>query len=360
MVGARGADENKALATRASRSHVAAVSLNPQLMSEGSGRAVFLSYAREDTATACRIADTLRASGIEIWLDQSELQSGETWDATIRQRIKGCALFMAVISANTQARREGYFRREWHLAVERTLDMAHGTPFLVPVVIDDTAEAKALVPEQFMRVQWTRLPQGVPDARFVEQIKRLLALPASVPPIPLVSPAPATPSRRPGLPWWGWTALALAVATGILALWPARRSSAASPSDRSIAVLPFTSLSDDRETAHFADGIHEDILTNLTLVRGLRVISRTSAMQYRDTRPSMRQISEALNVAYIVEGSVRGRGSKLRVTVQLIDARTDEHVWAKSFDPDVSDIFATQTELATTIATQLKANIAAP
>jgi TolB-like protein len=334
--------------------------------------AVFLSYAREDTAAARRIADALGAFGIEVWLDQSELRGGETWDATIRQRIKDCALFIAVVSANTQRRREGYFRREWNLAVERTLDMAHGTPFIVPVVVDDTPEASAIVPEQFMRVQWSRLPQGVPDEKFVGQLKRLLAPPGqpareptrprtASPSDPLTAPAPAP--AKPRMPVWLRAALAVVVIGGGLAIAlgpkPSTRGASKAP-DKSLAVLPFTNMSDEKENAYFADGIHEDILTNLAVTRELHVVSRTSVMQYRDTKLSMRQIGETLNVAYVLQGSVRGRGSKVRVTVQLIDARTDEHAWAKTFDPDLSDIFATQTELAKEIAAQLKATIAVP
>jgi hypothetical protein len=137
-------------------------------------RAVFLSYAREDTAAAQRIADALRAFGVEVWLDQSELRGGEAWDASIRQQIRGCALFLAIVSANTQSRREGYFRREWNLAVERIHDMAHDAPFMLPIAVDETSEAEASVPEAFRRVQWTRLAHGVPSTQFVEQVRRLL------------------------------------------------------------------------------------------------------------------------------------------------------------------------------------------
>ena len=129
---------------------------------------------------------------------------------------------------------------------------------------------------------------------------------------------------------------------------------------KSIAILPFVNMSDDKENAYFADGIHEEILMNLAPIRTLRVVSRTSVMQYRDTKLSMRQIGEMLNVDYILEGSVRGRGSKVRVTMQLIDARTDEHAWAKSFDRDLSDIFATQTELSKEVAGELAATISPP
>jgi hypothetical protein len=137
-------------------------------------RGVFLSYAREDTEAARRIADALRGFGVEVWFDQSELRGGDAWDAKIKSQIRECALFVAIISGNTQARGEGYFRREWKLAIERTHDMAAGIPFLIPLAVDQTPESKALVPEEFMRVQWTRLAGGAPTAQFVERIKRLV------------------------------------------------------------------------------------------------------------------------------------------------------------------------------------------
>ena len=104
-------------------------------MSE-SAKAVFLSYAREDTDAAKRIAEALRGFGVEVWFDQSELRGGDQWDARIRGQIKTCALFIPIISATTQARDEAYFRLEWKLADDRSHLMAPGKAFIVPVVID--------------------------------------------------------------------------------------------------------------------------------------------------------------------------------------------------------------------------------
>jgi TolB-like protein/Flp pilus assembly protein TadD len=126
-------------------------------------------------------------------------------------------------------------------------------------------------------------------------------------------------------------------------------------SDKSIAVLPFANMSDEKDSAFFSDGIQEDVLTNLGSVRDLHVVSRTSVEQYRKTTKPIRQIGEELRVAYVLEGSVRRAGGKVRVTGQLIHAATDEHVWAKSYDRDITDIFAVQTELAHDIAGALSA-----
>ncbi len=139
--------------------------------------AVFLSYAHEDAAAARRIAEGLRALGIEVWFDQSELRGGDAWDQKIRKQIKECALFLPIVSQHTQARGEGYFRLEWKLAVERTHHMAEGMPFLTPVALDRSHEADALVPPEFLRVHWTRLAEGEPTPEFLAQIKRLLDAP---------------------------------------------------------------------------------------------------------------------------------------------------------------------------------------
>lgn len=127
--------------------------------------------------------------------------------------------------------------------------------------------------------------------------------------------------------------------------------------DKSIAVLPFENLSDEKENAFFADGVQDDVLTNLSKISDLRVISRTSVMQYRGKPTNLREIGKALGVSNILEGSVRRSGSRVRVNVQLIDANTDEHLWASDYDRDVTDVFAIQSDLAREIANALQAKL---
>src|SRR5438874_1790056 len=127
--------------------------------------------------------------------------------------------------------------------------------------------------------------------------------------------------------------------------------------DKSIAVLPFQNLSDDPQNAYFADGIQDDVLTSLSKIGDLRVISRTSVMQYRDKAANVRDIGKALGVSNVLEGSVRRAGNKVRVNVQLIDANSDEHVWANDYDRDVTDVFAIQSDLAQKITEALQAKL---
>jgi TolB-like protein/Flp pilus assembly protein TadD len=127
--------------------------------------------------------------------------------------------------------------------------------------------------------------------------------------------------------------------------------------EKSIAVLPFENLSDDQANTYFADGIQDDILSSLAKVADLKVISRTSVRQYRGGSRNLREIGAALGVAHILEGTVRRSGNRVRVNAQLIDARTDDHVWADTFDREMEDLFALQSELAQQIAAALRANI---
>jgi TolB-like protein/cytochrome c-type biogenesis protein CcmH/NrfG len=178
-------------------------------------------------------------------------------------------------------------------------------------------------------------------------------------------PHGATPARTRALPWVAAAASVLVLlAAGAAWRWnqrpsaPPRAADNATSAEKSVAVLPFANLSEDKNAnSFFSDGVHDDVLFNLGLVRGLRVVSRTSVMQFRNTNKMAAEIAKELGVDYLVEGSVQRAGNKMRVTAELINARADEQVWGQSFDRDVTDIFAVQTEIAQSIASTLKARL---
>jgi TolB-like protein/Tfp pilus assembly protein PilF len=128
---------------------------------------------------------------------------------------------------------------------------------------------------------------------------------------------------------------------------------------KSIAVLPFENLSDDPENAYFADGVHDDILSSLAKISDLKVISRTSVRQYKEGARNLREIGQALGVAHILEGTVRRAGNRVRVNAQLINAQTDAHIWADTFDRELTNLFALQSELAERITAALRASLSA-
>lgn len=184
---------------------------------------------------------------------------------------------------------------------------------------------------------------------------------------PASSPAfAAQVSRRGGARSWsrtaGWLVAALAALAAVVGIsawhWHLLPMPAAPAPEKSIAVLPFTNLSTDKDNAFFADGVQDEILTDLAKIADLKIISRTSVMQYKSDAPrNLREIAAQLGVANVVEGSVQRSGNKIRVTAQLIEARTDTHLWAEHFDRDLSDIFAIQSEIAQAIADQLRARL---
>jgi TolB-like protein/tetratricopeptide (TPR) repeat protein len=353
-------------------------------MAEGGGEdkasartpAVFISYASQDAEAAQRICAALRAAGIEVWFDQSELRGGDAWDRQIRERIHDCRLFIAVISASTETRDEGYFRREWKLAADRTHDMAERKAFLLPVVIDATPERGASVPDKFHEVQWTRLPGGEPSPAFVERIKRLLSpelsLASTVPGAGLAIREPVRASRR------SMPVLRAAVALVVLAavayfladrFWIAKHATpetaartgmaptAFNPPPHSIAVLPFVNLSGDKEQEYFSDGLTEEMLNSLAEIGELQVAARTSSFYFKGKDVDLVTVAHKLNVGAVLEGSVRRSARTIRITTQLINAATGFHLWSKTYDRDLGDVLKLQTEIATAVASALKVTL---
>ena len=295
-----------------------------------SPKAVFLSYASQDADAVRRICEALQALGLEVWFDQSALRGGDAWDASIRRQIKECALFVPVISANTQAREEGYFRREWNLAVQRTLDMADDKAFLLPVVIDATIDVNARVPEKFRDVQWTHLPAGEACETFAGRVHRLLsgeaAPSARIAPLREVGAAASALAQRAGEP-------------------------------PSIAVLPFVNRSRNEDDEYFSDGLADELLNVLSKIRGLRVAARSSAFTFKGKGATVAEVGRALNVATVLEGSVRKAGDRMRISVQLVKVADGYQLWSETYDRTLDDIFAVQDDIAQAVVKELRATL---
>jgi adenylate cyclase len=284
-----------------------------------STKAIFLSYASEDTEIARRVADALRAAELAVWFDQNELRGGDAWDATIRTRIKECVLFVPFISKNTESRSEGYFRLEWKLAVDRSHLMADDQPFLMPVVVDDITEAKARVPDRFRERQWSRLPDAAALAAFAERVVQAISRQSN-------SDVKRAPLDQP------------------------RGTSAR----KAIAVLPLANMSADPENEYFSDGITEDIINALAKVHGIQVASRTSSFAFKGKDVDLRQIGQKLGVMSVLSGSVRKVGNRIRIVAQLVNVESGYHIWSETYDRQLEDVFAIQDEISRAIVDALK------
>jgi len=366
-----------------------------------SNNAVFLSYASEDAPAAQRICGALRAAGIEVWFDQSELRGGDAWDNSIRKQIKACALFIPIVSKHSRVRAEGYFRLEWKLAVDRSHLMAADKAFLVPVAVDATHEADARVPDRFREVQWSRLPEGETSPAFVERVRRLLS------PDPAPDDARATgptdagarsafvsaPVRPPAPPFSG-IAVAVVVALMLVALaylvvdkYRSPKTTAAPPqpavksqpapmsggnaepsaalsaapspiSDRSIAVMPFVDMSEKKDQEYFSDGLSEELIGMLSKVADLRVPASSSSFFFKGKPTSLAEIGKTLRVANVLEGSVRKSGNQLRITAQLTRVDTGYQIWTETYDREFKDIFKVQRDIAASVVKALQLKLA--
>ena len=329
--------------------------------------AVFLSYASEDAAAAERIATALRSAGVEVWFDKSELRGGDAWDHQIREQIHDCRLFMPVISTHTEERDEGYFRREWKLAVDRTHDMDERKAFIVPVVIDATSERGAHVPQKFRELHWTRLPGGETPTAFVERVRRLVSPEAASASelarsagSAVASAAPAPRGLIPRKLWVAYVAIATAavlLAVGYFAFERLNRSKSSVPGAASIAVLPLANESGEASQQYFSDGLSEDLITALSQFPGLKVIGRTSSFQFRDSKEDSRSIGAKLGVAHLIEGSVRRAGDMVRVSAELIDTTDGSMQWSERYDRPYKDLFALQDEITRAVAGALRTKL---
>ncbi len=312
--------------------------------------AVFLSYASQDAEAARRIAEALRAADIEVWFDEAELGGGDAWDRKIKQQIRECALFIPVVSANTEARLEGYFRREWRIAVDRMADMDDALPFLVPIVIDDTDDATARVPDRFRERQWTHLPGGETTPAFVERLATLLAADTATPPPPPERTAGAARIRRdkPGaLPTWLMACIVVVgVGTGLyyaVGLPLLHRSGDDAPTPPLAPALATPPISDERpyiigtlavlppqvivrtpESTAFAESLQEELLTELNRLRSFELVAQSAA--------------SPPNADFMVETSLQLDGAERRVTLRIIEAATNRHIAAETFSrtPDAT------------------------
>jgi eukaryotic-like serine/threonine-protein kinase len=218
----------------------------------------------------------------------------------------------------------------------------------------DPSQAGRLIPGELCGVIRHALEKK-PDQRFQSARDLAFALKATLGSVPAIPRAPVAVSRsRKGAV--AVAAVAAAVLLGSL-IFVARRGIPGGAAVRSIAVLPFQNLSHDAEQEYFVDGMTEELIADLAKIQGLRVISRTSAMQYKGTKKLLPQIAQELNVDSVVEGSVMRSGAKVRITVQLIQAATDQHLWAESYERELTDVLAVQGDAARSIAREIKVRL---
>jgi adenylate cyclase len=277
---------------------------------------IFLSYNREDQATAGLFAAALGHAGFDVWWDAT-LRSGEAYDEVTEKALRDAKAVVVLWSKKSVVSR-------W-VRAEATLADRNKT--LLPVMIEPCDR-----PIMFELTQTAELIGWQGDAAakawvaFLRDVRRFVETKTA-----FGNPAPAITIQE-----------------------TAQISTLASPARTSIVVLPFANMSGDPEQEYFSDGISEDIITDLSKVSVLSVISRNSAFSFKGKNVDLPQVARRLQVTHVLEGSVRKSGNRVRITAQLIDGVTNNHLWAERYDRDLSDIFALQDEISQAIVAALK------
>jgi TolB-like protein/Tfp pilus assembly protein PilF len=311
---------------------------------------VFVSYASQDAAAANSIVKNLETHGLKCWIAPRDVKPGAQYADAIVRAINDAKAVMLVMSGSAVA--------SPHVGKEIERGSSKRKP-IIAFRIDAAPLNHAL--EYFLsESQWIDVPAlGMPAA--------LMKLAEAVGHASTVTPQVATPVRSGGVTKRAVIVAAAvigasaAVATG-LRFWHQSRGGGQSPAvaviaDKSIAVLPFTDMSEKRDQEYFADGMAEEIIDLLVKIPGLKVISRTSSFQFKGKTEDLRSIGTQLGVAYVLQGSVRKSGDHLRVTAQLIEAQDGTHLWAQTYDRDLSDVLKMQDEIAIALVRALQIEV---
>ncbi len=326
---------------------------------------VFISYASQDTAVANAIVDILEGNGLRCWIAPRDVTPGSHYADGIMSAISGAKALVLVLSGSALTSK--------HVGKEVERASSKGRP-----IIAIHTDAAPLTPafEYFLsESQWIDVGAGglaAVAAKLVEAVRSQAG--SAVATGPVAAPkdaghAATTPLRRLVI-----SAVAVVVAVLLASLvvdkfWLSRHAASERPvaaitpatgpavptiSEKSIAVLPFTDMSEKKDQEYFGDGMAEEILNLLAKAPGLKVIARTSSFQFKGRTDDLRKIAATLSVSYVVEGSVRRSGDQVRITAQLIDALSGTHRWSETYDRSFRDVLTLQSEIATTIARELE------
>jgi adenylate cyclase len=273
---------------------------------------VFLSYAAADKAAALTVLQGLEGNGIRCWIAPRDVTAGSEYGQEIVDAIKACRILVVIFSSNANI--SPHVRREVERAVSAQRIIV---PFRIENIVPTGAMEYALSNTHWLDALSAPLDPHI--ATLVSAARKMLG------------PASTSAPEPPALP--------------------------ANATKPSIVVLPFNNMSGDPEQEYFSDGITEDVITDLSKVSGLFVIARNTAFTYKAKAVKVQDVSRELQVTYVLEGSVRKAGARVRVTAQLINGKDEGHVWAERYDRDLTDIFAIQDEITHAIVEQLRVKL---
>jgi TolB-like protein/Flp pilus assembly protein TadD len=309
-----------------------------------------VSYASQDAAVANSIVENLESKGLKCWIAPRDVKPGAQYADAIVRAINDAKAAVLVMSGS--AVDSAHVAREIERAASKRKP-------IVPFRIDNAALNPEL--EYFLsNSQWIDVPAlGMPAA--LTKLAEAVGHVSTTAPQAAPSPRSGGVKRRVAIAVVVVIGVGVAVAMG-LHFWPSGRGGGQAPAvaaitDKSIAVLPFTDMSEKRDQEYFADGMAEEIIDLLVKIPGLKVIARTSSFQFKGKTGDLHSIGTQLGVAYVLEGSVRKSGDRLRVTAQLINSRDGAQLWSQTYDRDLSDVLKMQDEIAIALVRALQIEV---
>lgn len=327
----------------------------------GRQRRVFISYASHDTFLSQKVCSALEVAGFPCWIAPRNVVPGTLYAEGIVRALDESTIVVLILSE--QAVASAHVGKE----LERATSKRH------PIIAlrTDTAPLTPAFEYFLNESQWIEAGAGRNDAAIAQLVEAVgqhlspgsAAAPTHTPQAPVVGRKAATPRRF-------WVVAGVLVALALVAsyfvadkAWLHRHSATATGpatiEDKSIAVLPFVDMSEKHDQEYFADGMAEDILDLLAKIPAIKVIGRTSSFQFKGQNQDLRAIGAKLGVAYVLEGSVRKSGDRVRVTAQLIDARDGAHVWSETYDQNVGDVLKMQDKIAVALVRTLQIAVGA-
>jgi TolB-like protein/Tfp pilus assembly protein PilF len=322
-------------------------------------RDAFVSYASHDAAVAQKVCAALEAAGFKCWIAPRDVVPGTLYADGIVGAIDESRILILILSKNAVA--SAHVGKE----LERATSKRHP---IIALRLDTAPLTRAF--EYFLNEsQWIEVNAGNSDAATE---KLVAAVGQHLSPGSATSPTNGIQAsavhRRAAAPRRTWVIAAVVIAVLLAGgyfldkTWRSKHETTASTaviSDKSIAVLPFTDMSEKKDQEYFADGMAEEIIDLLVKIPGLKVISRTSSFQFKGKNEDLRAIATQLGVAYVLQGSVRKSGERLRVTAQLINAQDGAHLWSQTYDRDLSDVLKMQDEIAIALVRALQIEVSA-
>lgn len=311
---------------------------------------IFLSYKKGDRPKAVQMVAGLEAEGFSVWWDQ-HLRAGDHWRETLTERLMAASCVIVLWSSLSVGADGRFVHDEARRAQRRGV--------YLPVRLEDVEPPLGFGELQSIKlIDWRGDPQAPAFRALVDAARALLA--GESPPPPRATPPPVRRPDRRVLIGGGVLVLALAGGGWALTSSDVRRAiglGLSASTTASVAVLPFRNLSGDPRQDYLGDGVSEELRNALARLGSIRVAARTSSEAFREARGDVAKIAAKLDVAYILDGSVRSAGDKLRVTAQLIDAKTGFERWSDSFDRIMTDVITVQTDIATSVAEALRGRL---